>query len=46
MTMLGMAALSGLLVAAALAGCSSGTAGTGKQPDQIEKSDPAPSGAD
>ena len=46
MTMLGMVALSSLLVAAALAGCSSDTAGTGKHPDQIEKTNPAPSGVD
>ena len=46
MTMLGMAALSSLLVAAALAGCSSSSAGTAKDPGQIKKTDPAPSGAD
>jgi predicted lipoprotein with Yx(FWY)xxD motif len=47
MTMLGMAALASLLVAVALGGCSSGSTGTAKDhPGQIEKTDPAPSGAD
>jgi len=46
MTMLGMAALSSLLVAAALAGCSSSSTGSAKDPGRIEKTDPAPSGAD
>jgi predicted lipoprotein with Yx(FWY)xxD motif len=41
-----MAAWSGLLAAAALAGCSSGSTGTAKDPGQIEKTDPAPSGTD
>ena len=41
MTMLGMAALSSLLMAAALAGCSPGTYGTGKHVGQLNNTDPA-----
>jgi predicted lipoprotein with Yx(FWY)xxD motif len=41
MTMLGMAALSSLVMAAALAGCSSGTDGTGKYVGQVGNTDPA-----
>ena len=42
MTKLGMTALSGLVMAAALAGCSSGTNGTGRHADQLGGMDPAP----
>jgi predicted lipoprotein with Yx(FWY)xxD motif len=41
MTKLGMAALSNLAMAAAVAGCSSGTYGTGKHADQLGGIDPA-----
>ena len=46
MTMLRMAVLSSLVMSAAFAGCSSGTPGTIKDPGQIEKTDPVPSGVD
>src|ERR1041384_4217589 len=46
MTMLRMAVLSSLVMAAAFPGCSSGTPGTIKDPGQIEKTDPVPSGVD
>jgi predicted lipoprotein with Yx(FWY)xxD motif len=44
MNMLGTAALSSLVVAVALAGCSSRTTSTDKHPDQMEDANPAPSG--
>jgi predicted lipoprotein with Yx(FWY)xxD motif len=46
MAILGMAALSGLAMAAALAGCSSGTYGTGKHAGQLGNMDLAPSKVD
>ena len=46
MTMLGMAALSSLLMAAALAGCSSGTYATGKDAGQRSNTDFAPARVD
>jgi predicted lipoprotein with Yx(FWY)xxD motif len=42
MTKLGMTTLSSLAMAAALAGCSSGTYGTGKHADQLSGMEPAP----
>jgi len=42
MTILGMAALPSLAMAVALAGCSSGTYGTGKHAGQLNSTDPAP----
>jgi predicted lipoprotein with Yx(FWY)xxD motif len=46
MTILGMAALSSLAMAAALAGCSSGTNGTDRQAGQLSNMDLAPSKVD
>ena len=46
MTILGMAALSSLAMAAALAGCSSGTYSTGKHAGQLSNVDLAPSKVD
>jgi predicted lipoprotein with Yx(FWY)xxD motif len=46
MTILSMAALSSLAMAAALAGCSSGTYGTDKHASQPNYTDPAPSRVD
>src|SRR6185312_9130704 len=46
MTILGMASLSSLAMAAALAGCSSGTYGTGKHASQLSNTDLAPSKVD
>lgn len=46
MTMLGMTALSSLVMAAVLAGCSSSTPSTDKHADQIEDPNPAPSGVE
>jgi predicted lipoprotein with Yx(FWY)xxD motif len=46
MTNLGMAALSSLLVAAALAGCAAGTYGTGKHAGRLSNADSVPSKVD
>jgi predicted lipoprotein with Yx(FWY)xxD motif len=46
MTSLGVAALCSLAIAAALAGCSSGTSGAGKHVDQKSNADLAPSRVD